>query len=263
NFAMDYNKIAYVSRLPNGEDVVLNALDESRQLCVEELADRFGVREMLREVQNTAFMASLLYYLGVLTLGGIAPQGELVLEVPNLVVRKLYAERLQEMLLPDGRDQDAAKRAAQALYQRGEMQPLCDFIEQHYFRVFDNRDYRWAREMTIKTAFLTLLYNDVFYIMDSETALEHSYADMTMILRPEMRQYQLLDILIEFKYLKLKDASLAELAALDPIQKKMTEAKTRAQAYRQYLEDRYGEMLRLRTYAVTALGLERLVWEEV
>jgi len=36
----------------------------------------------------------------------------------------------------------------------------------------------------------------VAYIMDSEPALERTYADPTMILRPEMRRFRLLDILL-------------------------------------------------------------------
>ena len=50
-------------------------------------------------------------------------------------------------------------RAAEALYQRGDPQPLCDFVEQKYFKVFSNRDYAWSNELTVKTAFLTLLFN--------------------------------------------------------------------------------------------------------
>ncbi|WP_343412139.1 hypothetical protein [Candidatus Amarolinea dominans] len=38
-------------------------------------------------------------------------------------------------------------------------------------------------------AFLTLLFDDLFYITDSEPALERSYADMTLIVRPDMRKY--------------------------------------------------------------------------
>jgi hypothetical protein len=48
------------------------------------------------------------------------------------------------------------------------LQPICDFVEQRLFPVLDNRDYRWANEMTLKTAFLTLLFDDTFYIVDSE-----------------------------------------------------------------------------------------------
>lgn len=274
NFAMDRAKIAYIARMPGGESLILDALQEETPVSVPQLADRFGLTEMLSETHDTVFMASLLYYLGVLTLTGErTPFGELILRIPNLVIRKLYAERLREMLLPDGRNQDAGRQAAQALYQTGDMQPLCDFIEQHYFKILDNRDYRWANEMTVKTAFLTLLFNDAFYIVDSEPALERSYADFTMIVRPEMRRYQLLDILIEFKYLKLGDTGLsanevrrlsrAELKDLPAVQRQLSEARTKLRDYRIALEEKYKGSLRLRTYTVVALGFERLVWEEV
>ncbi len=41
-------------------------------------------------------------------------------------------------------------------------------------------------------------------------------ADLTMIVRPEMRRFQLLDMLIEFKYLSLSDVNLsgAEIRAM-------------------------------------------------
>ena len=60
-------------------------------------------------------------------------------------------------------------------------------MENKYFAVFTNRDYRWSNELTIKTAFLTLLFNDTFYIMDSEAALQRRYSDLTLIVRPNMR----------------------------------------------------------------------------
>ena len=82
-------------------------------------------------------------------------------------------------------------------------------MENKYFAVFTNRDYRWSNELTIKTAFLTLLFNDTFYIMDSEAALQRRYSDLTLIVRPNMRQYALLDIVLEFKYLPLADLNLS------------------------------------------------------
>ena len=146
-------------------------------------------------------MASLLYYFGILTLGGVTPFDELTLCIPNLVIRKLYAEQIQEMLLPEGREGDLARRAAETLYQRGDLQLLCDFVEQKYFKLFSNRDYRWSNELTLKTAFLTLLFNDTLYIMESEVELERGHVDLTM--SPDMRQYQVLDILIEFTFVSL------------------------------------------------------------
>ena len=272
NLAMDKNKIAYISRLPDGEQTVMGALDGEHPPAIAELADRFGVDEMLHAAKDNTFMVSLLYYFGVLTLAGRTPLGKLAFRIPNLVVRRLYVEQIRDMLLPDLK-RDQAVQAAEALYSTGDMQPLCDFIEGRYFRAFDNRDYRWANELTVKTAFLTLLFNDTFYIMDSETALERDYADLTMIVRPDMRQYQLLDILIEFKYAGLQELGLTgdearrtarqELAALPPVAQKLAESQHKLRGYRDTLRAAYGSALRLRTYSVVAAGFERLVWQEL
>ena len=42
------------------------------------------------------------------------------------------------------------------------------------------------------------LYNDIIFIMDSEKEIERSYADLTMIIRPDKRHAAVYDVLIEF-----------------------------------------------------------------
>lgn len=273
NFASDRAKIAYVAGLPGGQGLILEALEQDA-LVVARLEDRFGVAEMLAPSQDRTFMASLLTYLGVLTLAGSTPLRELLMRIPNLVVRKLYVERIQEALLPDGRDRDAAWVATRILFQSGDLQAVCHLVEQRYFPIFDNRDYRWANELTLKTAFLTLLFDDRLYVVDSETAIGRSHADLSLIRRPELwQQPHLWDFLLEFKLLKLKEAGITgeearqmdrlALAALPAVQASLAEARSQLQRYRTALEAGYGKTLRLRTYAVVGLGFERLVWEEI
>jgi hypothetical protein len=274
NLAMDRGKIAYVAGLPHGGQVVSAALNKEEPLAINELSDRFGIKDVLEAVHDKTFMVSLLWYFGVLTLSETrTPQGKLMFRIPNLVIRRLYVERIQEMVLPDFPTKEDALRAAECLYQNGDIQPLCDFIEQHPFSVFDSRDLRWTNELVIKTIFLTLLFNDTFYIMDSEASLKREFADLIMIVRPDMRQYALLDILIEFKFVPLGKNKLSgeqvrsmtddELRASEPVKKAISAAKKKLTGYRQTLRDIYGERLRLHTFAVVAVGLNRLVWEKL
>ena len=222
--------------------------------------------------QRSSFLASLLYYFGILTLAGRDKRAKLILRIPNLVVRRLYVEHLANLLLPP-LEQDAGQLAAETLCSTGDIEPLCDFIEQRYYPIFDNRDYKSANELTLKTIFLTVLFNDTVYIMDSEMALERTYSDLTMIVRPEMRQYQQLDLLLEFKFVKLskvelsgqevKQKSREELLAIEKVKDKLKEATTQVKGYRKRLLDKYGSTLNLRTFAVVGLGFEKVVWEEV
>jgi hypothetical protein len=83
------------------------------------------------------------------------------------------------VLLPDDEDQERRQQAAMRLYAEGDLAPLCDLIEQRYFKVFDNRDLRWSNGLVVKTAFLVLLFNDTYYIVDSEQSIERSYTNLT------------------------------------------------------------------------------------
>lgn len=274
NLAPDHDKIAYVSRLPKGEKVILDIVDELEPPSLIALEDRFGIKQMLAESNTESFMLSLLYYLGVLTLdSSVTASGELILRIPNLVIQQLYANRLREILLPQAADRDLGQAAARAFYSEGRPKPLCDFITERIFPIFDNRDYVHANELTIKTAFLTLLFNDIFYIMDSEEEFKRGYADLTMILRPEMRQHQLLDLLLEFKFVKPSTLGLsgreasaksgAALLAYDEVKTEFVAARAQAEIYRTGLRAKYGDRLKLRTFAIVAIGFERLLWEEI
>jgi len=256
------------------DKIIIEAMDEANLPSVNQLEDRFGIKQMLAENHSHRFTLSLLTYLGVLTLdGGISADGELLLRIPNLVARQLYALRLREMLIPDVSERDETLIKAKQLYGQGKMEPLADFIEARIFKIFDNRDYITANELTVKTTFLSLLFDDTFYMIDSELPIVRGYADLAMILRPEMRQYQLLDILIEFKFIKLgkhglsgktaKGKTHAELRAMKTVQKQLTEAAQQAKSYRSALKAKYGPALKLRTFAVVAVGFEKLLWDEV
>jgi hypothetical protein len=270
NLAMDRHRIQYVARLPHGETLVNRALNPDEPLTVAQLSNRFGVQDMLTAPKDPDFLASLLYYFGVLTLAGRDALGKLKLAIPNQVIRKLYVERLQEQLLPNYEDQEQRQKVVERFYSTGDLEPLCDLIEQRYFKVFDNRDLRWSNEWVVKTAFLVTLFNDAFYLMDSELALDGGYGDLALIVRPDLRPYQLLDHLLEFKTLGLKGVGLTgeqvrarsrdELRQQPVVQQALAEAEEQLARYRPALEQIYGGKLKLRTHAVVCIGLERLVW---
>ena len=51
--------------------------------------------------------------------------------------------------------------------------------------------------------------------MDSEKEVQRRYADLTMIIRPDKRYGKVFDVLIELKFVKLKDAKLIAEQARD------------------------------------------------
>jgi hypothetical protein len=273
NLTMDLNKLTYLSRLPNGKAILEQALNGTQSLIVSLLANRFGIDQMLKTTQSNRFIISILYYLGILTLNGETELRQLRFKIPNNVVRKLYVEHLFEMLLPQDTEREEVRLLAEEFYQDGNLQPICDFMTQRYFKVFDNRDYKDANELTIKTAFLTALFNDVWYMMDSEMPAERRYTDLTMIVRPDFRHTNLRNFILEFKYLKLsevgysgeelKNLSMAKLQALEPVKAKLADAKKQLLNYQTSLELKYDNVFKLQLISVVAVGFDRLVWQKV
>jgi hypothetical protein len=181
----------------------------------------------------------------------------------------LYVERLRAHWLPATDARAANASAAEQLYLRADPAPLCDLIEQRYFAVLSNRDYRWSNELLVKFAFLTLLFDNRLYMAMSELETARGYADLALIVRPDMRRFQALDLLLEFKYLSLKELGLTgeqagsqprEILAQHPaVAAKLDEAEAQARDDGATLIARHG-LRDLRAFAVVALGLERLVW---
>jgi len=271
NLAMDSNKIHYIARLAHGDAIISKALDPRQPVVIPEICERFGVRKMIETEPDETFIASLLYYLGALTQTESPYPGEVGLTIPNLVMRKIYLEELQAALIPNRSNEPAV--VARSLYVDGDIAPLCSFIQDGVLKAFSNRDYRWSNELTIKTAFLSALFNDRLFIMDSEPELERAYGDLTMIVRSDMRHFDIFDVLLEFKVVTLKEAGMDgaqvaaasddKLRALPAVSQAFASAESQLSIYIPRLQNKYGEAMKLCTFAVVAVGFERILWQRI
>ncbi len=221
----------------------------------------------------------MLYYMGLLTRSDVPFR----LRIPNLVVRRLFLDRLLELYLPDTGDSSGAREIAMGFFQEGDLVPLLSFFEEKLLPVLANRDRGAAprrpglsgsgvNEMVVKALFLSILFADDYYRTYSEPELEKTYADLCLLVRSEMRRYRFFDLLFEFKLVRrnelgkkgqeLRDMDERELRELSAVKKALVEAKQQARRYREALLRREDE-LNLRTYVVVAVGLERMLGEEV
>ncbi|NJL26913.1 MAG: AAA family ATPase [Thermoanaerobaculia bacterium] len=274
NLAADQDKLRFVGRIVAGQQILLDVIQSDTPLEIPDLTSRFTLSEMLDlSAGDATLVGSYLFYFGMLTLSGETEARDLRLVPPNLVVRKLYAEQILGLLLPDAQGRRALHAPARVLMKRGEIQGFLRFVEEKIFAVLSNRDYLWMDEHGVKIAFHALLFDDISYLVLSEPELGRGFADLCLLRRFDRPSPALFDLLFEFKYVKpgelgltgeaLRQMGREELERLDGVEGRLAEAEVQLKRYREALRDRYGEKLRLRAYAVVALGFERLVAREV
>ena len=73
------------------------------------MLDSFSLNDVVKRIgRDRGAVASFLYYMGLLTLSGEPGR----LRIPNLVVRKLFLDRLLEVFLPDPAESYEAREIA-------------------------------------------------------------------------------------------------------------------------------------------------------
>ncbi len=274
NLVTDEGRLEFIADLPGGKEVIMELIQGSKPE-LKEIVPRFGLRDMLASESKTrSFMASYLYFMGMLTLSVHESEyGNMLLNVPNPVTKNLYINGIAKWLVPDPLVRDKGEDCARIFYAKGNIGPLCEYIEKHIFPSFSWRDRRWVNELTVKTMFLALLFNDINYLMASERETRSGYADLAMIVRPDRRKYKIMDLLIEFKFVRLKDLKITkeqlcqkkdqELSGLEKIKDKIKSAKDQASRYSADLKAEFGGFIKLKTSVVIAIGFERILWENL
>ncbi|MEM7127212.1 MAG: AAA family ATPase [Chloroflexota bacterium] len=283
NLVPDDSKLEYIGEFEQGKALLEKALAGTEPVLVETVRRKFKVRDLFNANLQEDALGVLLCYLGSLTPINNRPDNSVILEIPNLVIRKLYAERVLALQVnEDAAKMNTGRKATSQLFIDGDIGPLCDFVEENLLPIYDNRDAKYYNELTVKTQFMTLLYNNQLYLMDSEPELEQQYGDLSMLVRLGMQGRGLKDILIEFKYIPLSKVTKAqdgkrvrmdgeavkaavrdELLAVDVVTEQMTKARSQLQTYRKILLKKYQDELNLHTFVVVAVGMKRILWEEL
>jgi hypothetical protein len=269
NLVTDEGRLEYIAELPGGKELIME-LNQNKHVEISEVTSRFGLKAMATVSSKTrSFMGSYMYYMGMLTLSKQSSSGTPCLTIPNPVTQNLYIDGIARWIIPDPQIKDLGMDVAEKLISKGQIAPLRQYIEKHIFPSFNWRDRRWVNELTIKTIFMCLLNNNN-YIMISERQSRSGFADLAMIVRPDCRKYQLIDILIEFKYIHPKDLKLKNIKKLSDtvlfkhkmVQRKLQDAKKQAARYSKELIDEFGDRVKLQKFAVISIGFDRLLYKK-
>ncbi len=281
NLRADRSKLTFLARTTAGSGVIEQLTEGDGTVKIRRLETGFSLDDLLTRIgEDDQFVASFLYYMGLLTRTRDVPPR---LRIPNLVVRKLFLDRLLEIFLPQPGEYRAAQRAADAFFEDGDLTHLLVLFEQSLLPVLSNRDRGAApqrpglggsgvNEMVLKALFLSILFDDTRYVVFSELELRQRYADLCLLVRPEMRRHGFFDVIFELKLVRraelgkkgdeLRAMDDEALRALTPVATAFAAARKQALAYRGALARKLGEVAP-RCYVVVAVGLERVLGEEV
>jgi hypothetical protein len=281
NLRTDQAKLAFFARTAAGTRVIEELGEGTGEIRIPQLLDTFSLDKLTTQLSEDAdAVASFLYYMGLLTLTDEPGR----LRIPNLVVRKLFLDRLLEVFLTAPGESSEARRVALRFFDDGEIAPLLAFFEEKLLPVLSNRDQgrppgrpgqsgASVNEMVLKALFLSILFDDQRFVVHSELELERGYADLCLLARPESRHRNPFDVLLELKLVRrktlgkqgreLRTMDEAALRDLPAVKTALAEAREQVRRYRDALVRQRGASVRRRGYAVVAVGLERLVGDEV
>jgi len=270
NLVTDESRLEFIADLPGGKEMILE-LNQNNIVNIPNVTERFGLTAMTTKSSKTkTFMGSYLYFMGMLTLSHQTQSGKPDLRIPNPVTQNLYIDGIARWIVPDPQKRDLGLDAAEKLLSNGQIAPIRQYIEKFVFPNFHWRDNRWVNELTIKTIFMCLLMDNNF-IMISERQSRTGYADLAMIVRSDCRKYRLIDTLIEFKYIKPKALKLKNIKKISDtalfkhklVQSKLKDARKQAKTYSSELIEEFGDMVKLQTYGIISIGLDRLLYQKL
>jgi hypothetical protein len=166
-----------------------------------DLVRQFGVKSL----SSSGPFISLLYYLGMLTLGE-APRDAVGydLEIPNRVIQKLQWEHLALMLKEQAQidlDVDDLKASLGVMAAEGDIAPFLDLFHSQVIKAFGVKDTRRLDEKTIKLLFMMYASLGHAFHPLSEKEFAQGYCDLFLGASRNVANARF-SWLLEFKYLQ-------------------------------------------------------------
>lgn len=205
NVVSDYRKIRAVLAIgtPELEEAVLTQIVKENNVELAEITPLFVLTRDTELLFTQASLASLLFYMGYLTLAD--RQGlSLILRMPNLVMKSLYLDYMEYLLMKRGQvrvDSLEKLKMLQALVD-GSLDEFVTLTEK-LLKGLSNRDYERFDEKYIKVVMLSLLSDVNVYIPHSEYEVSAAgYVDLYLqaAFEPERSAHYF----IELKYAKAR-----------------------------------------------------------
>lgn len=179
NITTDYNKMTKLIRLEKqfGQKTSLIQRIMTEGEIYSNIKPEFSLDDLTR-YEN---LVSLMYYMGLLSVGGY-DMGDALLVIPNSTVRQQYLEymkRSYETLISWKTDDNIFDELGRAFAKRGEHEPFMRYIASCMKETSDNRDFIKTGEAFVKGFILGQFGTNLnYYLAHTEYAHGHCYSDI-------------------------------------------------------------------------------------
>ncbi|MBO4772990.1 MAG: AAA family ATPase [Bacteroidales bacterium] len=209
NVKTDYNKMVALIRFEKnfGEKTsLIQRINNDGQIYAQ-IEDEFALQD-LDKYEN---LVSLMYYMGLLSIGGY-DTGDTLLIVPNATVRQQYFKYLKQSykdFISWKTDDNVMTDLGRGLAKRGEPEPFFRYISSCMGEVSNVKDFNDQGEAFVKGFFLCQFGTNLnYFVAFTEHYFGHGYTDL--YLKPRFGTPHA--YLIELKYVK-HSATDAEVKA--------------------------------------------------
>ncbi|AZO93465.1 AAA family ATPase [Halocella sp. SP3-1] len=197
NVRTDYGRLNRLVANEANREVLEDIIMEEG--IVADIITRFSFDMMYDE----DYFVSLLFYMGLLTIDK-QYRTRLLLKIPNFVVKTIFWEYIEKKISEEYQinlDLNELRKSIEEMAYEGEIEPYIDYINNHVFKAFSNRDLINYDERYIKVILFAYLVDSKAYKPYSETEVENGYIDIYLerdIRMPDVKY----EWIIELKYLK-------------------------------------------------------------
>jgi len=252
NLKTDYGRI---KQLLNNPDNVKDLEDIIAHTQVPaEVVNRFSI-DKIHESKN---FLSLLFYLGLVTIGKDKTSGAPLLMIPNYSTKTMYWEYMENIIMERNPEMIFRARTIHDDLQKmafdGAYKPFFDSFQQNFVSHVSNRDLENFSEKNIKFLLLSIFIQSSFYLPFSELEISTGYSDVYLQRRNYLYPKIQSDWIWELKY--VKDAGNEAL-----IVAKKKEAKEQLQRYK--TSNHFKDRNDIRYLAVVFTGKKNYWIEEI
>jgi hypothetical protein len=224
NLKMDYGRL---KRLIQSEDNRQQLIDIVKNNGIAEtVIDKFS----LHQLTDSACFASLLCYMGLLTIDNSIP-GRLWLKIPNYSTYTVYWGYIEELTRERNHEVKInTSILTESLYLLGyksEPQSFINYISQNIVSRLSNRDLEQFDEKYLKIILLNNLFFSPAYLVLSETEVSTGYTDIYVQRKMGATPPALNEWVFEVKYIKKADKNNDTI-----LQSKRDDARRQLEKYR-------------------------------